>query len=183
MPGRVPCSCLAAGLHWHRGAEQWGCGRPCIVLECGDKNPLGVADGLCWAPKALFWFCERCSGAVPSFLRLCVPLAIGMDGSVPRAPGLAPSPPSPQVYQQEQPGPALALGLSREILPLHREHAASGCPGLMGLQGPPQPHYLPQPCSARDKLSSLARGIICGPLIFKKLGLKNVVFGVRQNEP
>lgn len=102
---------------------------------------------------------------------------------MPRAPGLAPSPPSPQVYQQEQLEPALALGLSREILPLHRERAASGCPGLMGLKGPPQPHYLPQPCSARDKLSSLARGIICGPLIFKKLGLKNVVFGVRQNEP
>lgn len=140
-----------------------------------DESPLAVADGLCWAHKSLFrflrapfWGCSLSLGALPfpchghGWQRAQSP----RTGTV--------TPFSPGFISRSSRSRRCLRGYHRRSLP---------APGtwLTGLQGPPQPPYLPQPCSAGDKPGSLARGIVRDPLVFKELGLKNVILGTLQD--
>lgn len=128
-----------------------------------DQSPLGVAGGLCWAPKSLF---------------LVLGLLLLSQGSVfplPQA-GVAVCP-EPQDWHCHPLQPRFISRSSWSWHGLRGYHRRSSpAPGtwLTGLQGPPQPPYLPQPCSAGDKPNSLARGIICDPLVFKEFGFKKM---------
>lgn len=152
LPGRVPCSCLAATGMWEtlKGAGIW------------DQSPLGSAGH----PDPSFGFVSAVLGLFPFSQGSVFPLPQARVAACPEPQDWHCHP----LYQREQ--AVLALGLSQQILPW-----------LTGLQGPPQPPYLPQPCSAGDKPSSLARGIICDPLVFNELALKNVIFGAGPMVP
>lgn len=124
------------------------------------QSPLGVADGLCWAPKSLFWFCECGFGAVPFSSGLCAPPATGTGGSMPRAPGLALSPPSAQVLSAGAGGAGSGVITGDPPLP----------PGSQGSKGHPSPVQLEISPAPWQGASSVT------PLVFKELGLKKMSF-------
>jgi len=89
LPGRVPCSCLAAvnqlGARSGRLWWRWGTWQtPCCAGEgLGDKNSLvpllEAAAGFCPAPGSIFRFCKRRAGAA------AFPAAFRSSAALPRA--------------------------------------------------------------------------------------------------